>query len=242
MLPKFVRFATAAATAAVALGAALLAGAPGAAAQAQAQGAQASAAQVSAEMTAPDVLVKTVTLEVVDIIQKDKEIQKGDKKKVIALIETKVLPHFNFQTMTSSAVGRNWDKASAVQRARLQEEFKTLLVRTYSSAIAAYSNQKFEFRPLRAKPTDTDVTVNVRVMQGGSQPVTIDYDMEKRPTGWKVWDVRVGGISLVANYRTEFDNLVRERGIDGLLKALQAKNSSNETPAPLAIPGGAPKK
>jgi len=240
MFPRFERFATAAATAAVALAGALLAGAPNAAALAQAQGAQIP--QAAVEMTAPDVLVKAVTLEVIDIIQTDKEIQKGDRKKVIALIEAKVLPHFNFQTMTSSAVGRNWDKASAEQRARLQEEFKTLLVRTYSSAIAAYSSQKFEFRPLRAKPTDTDVTVNVRVMQTGNQPVTIDYDMEKRPTGWKVWDVRVGGISLVANYRTEFDNLVRERGIDGLLKALQAKNSSNETPAAVAIPGGAPKK
>jgi phospholipid transport system substrate-binding protein len=122
----------------------------------------------------------------------------------------------------------------------LIEEFKTLLVRTYSSAIAAYSNQKLDFRPLRAKPTDTDVTVNVRVLQG-NQPVTIDYDMEKRPTGWKVWDVRVGGISLVANYRTEFDNQIRERGIDGLIKALQAKNSSNETPT-VAIPGGVQKK
>jgi phospholipid transport system substrate-binding protein len=236
MFPKFERFATAAATAAVALAAAQFAGVPSAAAQSQAQGAQAVA-----ELMAPDVLVKTVTLEVVDIIQKDKEIQQGDRKKVIALIETKVLPHFNFQVMTSSAVGRNWDKASAEQKARLIEEFKTLLVRTYSSAIAAYSNQKLDFRPLRAKPTDTDVTVNVRVIQG-NQPVTIDYDMEKRPTGWKVWDVRVGGISLVANYRTEFDNQVRERGIDGLIKALQAKNSSNETPAAVAIPGGAQKK
>ena len=236
MFPKFERFATAAATAAVALAVAQFAGAPNAAAQSQAQGAQAVA-----EMMAPDVLVKTVTLEVVDIIQKDKEIQLGDKKKVIALIETKVLPHFNFPVMTSSAVGRNWDKASAEQKARLIEEFKTLLVRTYSSAIAAYSSQKLDFRPLRAKPTDTDVTVNVRVLQG-NQPVTIDYDMEKRPTGWKVWDVRVGGISLVANYRTEFDNQVRERGIDGLIKALQAKNSSNEIPAAVAIPGGAQNK
>ena len=237
MFPKFERFATAAAAAAVALAAAQFAGVPGAAAQSQAQGAQAVA-----ELMAPDVLVKTVTLEVVDIIQKDKEIQQGDRKKVIALIETKVLPHFNFQVMTSSAVGRNWDKASPEQKARLMEEFKTLLVRTYSSAIAAYGSQRLDFRPLRAKPTDTDVTVNVRVMQNGNQPVTIDYDMEKRPTGWKVWDVRVGGISLVANYRTEFDNQVRERGIDGLIKALQAKNSSNETPAAVAIPGGAQKK
>ena len=143
---------------------------------------------------------------------------------------------------TASAVGRNWEKANADQRSRLMEEFKTLLVRTYSSALASYSNQKFDFRPLRAKPTDTDVTVNVRILQSGSQPVTIDYDMEKRPTGWKVWDVRVGGISLVANYRTEFANTVRNSGVDGLIRDLQKKNSSNEAPAAVAIPGGAPKK
>ncbi len=204
--------------------------------------AQAAQASQPADL-APDVLVKNVTLEVVDIIQKDKEIQGGGaagKKKVVALIETKVLPHFNFQAMTASAVGRNWEKATPEQKARLAEEFKTLLVRTYSSALAAYSNQKFDFRPLRAKPTDTDVTVNVRVLQSGAQPVTIDYDMEKRPNGWKVWDVRVGGISLVANYRTEFDNVVREKGVDGLIKSLQAKNSSLETAA--AAPAGAAKK
>ena len=178
-----------------------------------------------AQEMAPDVLVKNVTLEVIDIIQKDKDYQK-DKKKIIGLIDAKVLPHFNFQAMTASAVGRNWDKATAEQKARLAEEFKTLLVRTYASAIASYSSQKFEFRPLRAKPTDTDVTVNVRILQSGTEPVTLDYDMEKRPAGWKAWDVRVGGISLVANYRTEFDNVVREKGIDGLVKALQAKNSS----------------
>jgi phospholipid transport system substrate-binding protein len=205
MFPRFVRFATAAA-------AAVLVSAGGARAQ--------------SEIQAPDLLVKNVTLEVVDIIQKDKDIQKGDRGKVVALIEAKVLPHFNFQAMTSSAVGRNWDKANADQKVRLIDEFKTLLVRTYSSALASYSNQKFDFRPLRAKPTDTDVTVNVRILQSGTEPVTIDYDMEKRPAGWKVWDVRVGGISLVANYRTEFDNLIRERGIEGLIKALYAKNSS----------------
>jgi phospholipid transport system substrate-binding protein len=189
----------------------------------------AAGAQAQPEVTPPDVLVKSVTLEVVDIIQKDKEIRTGGsvgKKKVIALIETKVLPHFNFNAMTASAVGRNWNIANAEQKARLADEFKTLLVRTYASALSAYSNQKFEFRPLRAKPADTDVTVNVRILQSSREPVTIDYDMEKRPTGWKVWDVRVAGISLVANYRTEFDNLVRDKGIDGLLKALQAKNSS----------------
>jgi phospholipid transport system substrate-binding protein len=205
MARPFARFAGAAATAALVL-----------------------AGGAMAQEMAPDALVKNVTLEIVEILQKDKDIQKGDRKKVIALIEVKVLPHFNFQAMTASAVGRNWNKASAEQKARLAEEFKTLLVRTYASALAAYSSQKFEFRPLRAKPTDTDVTVNVRVLQSGTQPVTIDYDMEKRPGGWKVWDVRVSGISLVANYRTEFDNQVREAGIDGLIKTLQTKNRSLE--------------
>ena len=212
MIPRFVRLATATAAAAVVL-------------------AGSAHAQAQLEIQAPDVLVKTVTLEVVEIIQKDKDIQKGDRRKVIAVIEAKVLPHFNFQAMTSSAVGRNWDKASAEQKARLTDEFRTLLVRTYASALASYSNQKFDFRPLRAKPTDTDVTVNVRIMQSGDQPVTIDYDMEKRPGGWKVWDVRVGGISLVANYRTEFDNQIRASGVEGLIKVLDAKNNSQAQPA-----------
>lgn len=232
MSPMFARFATVAATAAFAIAAAM----PAAFAQAQAQGAQARP-----DLMAPDELVRTVTLEVVGIIQKDKDIQGGDHKKVIAIIEAKVLPHFNFQAMTQSAVGRNWDKASPEQKAKLVEEFKTLLVRTYSSALASYSNQKFDFRPLRAKPTDTDVTVNVRILQSGNQPVTLDYDMEKRPNGWKVWDVRVGGISLVANYRTEFDNAIREGGVDGLIKTLHTKNNALERSAAAAAPGAAKK-
>jgi phospholipid transport system substrate-binding protein len=192
-----------------------------------------------AQMEAPDALVKNVTLEVVGIIQKD--IKDGDRRKIIALIEDKVLPHFNFNAMTASAVGRNWDKASPEQRSRLTDEFRTLVVRTYASSLAAYSGQKFDFRPLRAKPTDTDVTVNVRVLQSGTQPVQIDYDMEKRANGWKVWDVRVAGISLVVNYRTEFDNLVREGGVDGLIKALQAKNKSLERPGAAAPAPGVKK-
>ena len=179
-----------------------------------------------AQDVAPDVLVKTVTTEVVDIIAKDKDIKAGDRKKVIDLIETKVLPHFNFTSMTRLAVATNWEKANADQKKRLTEEFKTLLVRTYASALSAYSDQKFDFRPLRAKPTDTDVTVNVRVLQPGAQPVTIDYDMEKTPSGWKVYNVYVAGVSLVQNYRTEFANVVRDTGIDGLVKTLQAKNKS----------------
>jgi len=188
------------------------------------------------EATPPDILVKNVMLEVADIIRNDKDIQSGDRKKVIALIETKVVPHFNFASMTASAVGNSWGKANPQQKARLTDEFRTLMVRTYASAIAiaAYKDQKLDFRPLRAKPTDTDVTVNVRVLQSGAAPVRIDYDMEKTARGWKVWDVRVADISLTANYRTEFANIVRDSGIDGLIKALEAKNKSGGRPATAA--------
>ena len=184
-----------------------------------------------AQEVPPDQLVKTVTLEVVDLIAKDKEIQSGNRAKLIGLIDAKVLPHFNFTAMTALALGQSWNKATPEQKKRLTEEFRTLLVRTYASALAAYSEQKFDFRPLRAKPTDTDVTVQVRVLQAGAQPVPIDYSMEKTAGGWKVYDVMVGGVSLVANYRTEFNNVVRQSGIDGLVKDLHAKNKGPETPA-----------
>ncbi|MEA3194249.1 MAG: phospholipid transport system substrate-binding protein [Betaproteobacteria bacterium] len=177
-----------------------------------------------AQDTPPDVLVKAVTLEVVELIAKDKEIRGGNRAKLIGLINDKVLPHFNFNSMTALAMGQSWNKATPEQKKRITDEFKTLLVRTYASALAAYSDQKFDFRPLRAKPTDTDVMVNVRVLQPGTQPVPIDYSMEKTPSGWKVYDVMVGGVSLVANYRTEFNNLVRESGVEGLIKNLSAKN------------------
>jgi len=177
---------------------------------------------------APDALVKSVTLEVVDLIAKDKEIKSGNRAKLISLIDEKVLPHFNFQAMTALAMGQSWNRATPEQKKRLVGEFKTLLVRTYASALAAYSDQKFDFRPLRAKPSDTDVVVQVRVLQTGAQPVPIDYSMEKTGGGWKVYDVMVGGVSLVANYRTEFNNVVRESGVEGLIKTLDSRNRSLE--------------
>jgi phospholipid transport system substrate-binding protein len=183
-------------------------------------------APVAAQDVAPDALVRNVTLEVVDLITKDREMKAGSRAKLVAVIEAKVLPHFNFTAMTALAMGQNWAKASPEQKKQLTEEFRTLLVRTYASALAAYSEQKFDFRPLRAKATDTDVTVNVRVLQPGAQPVTLDYSMEKTANGWKVYDVVVGGVSLVANYRTEFANTVRTSGVDGLIKDLEAKNKS----------------
>jgi phospholipid transport system substrate-binding protein len=177
---------------------------------------------------APDALVKTVTLEVVDLIAKDKDIKAGNRAKLISLIDAKVLPHFDFASMTALAMGQGWNKATPEQKKRLVAEFKTLLVRTYASALAAFSDQKFDFRPLRAKPSDTDVVVQVRVLQAGAQPVPIDYSMEKTAGGWKVYDVMVGGVSLVANYRTEFNNVVRESGIEGLIKTLDSRNRTLE--------------
>jgi phospholipid transport system substrate-binding protein len=186
------------------------------------------------EALPPDVLVKNVTTEVVELISKDRDIRSGDRAKLIEVIEAKVLPHFSFASMTSLAMGQSWRKATPEQKKRLIEEFKTLLVRTYASALAAYSEQRFDYRPLRSKPTDTDVTVQVRIVQSGAQPVPIDYSMEKTASGWKVYDVMVGGVSLVANYRTEFNNTVREAGVEGLIKNLHAKNHSLEAAPPAA--------
>jgi phospholipid transport system substrate-binding protein len=183
-----------------------------------------------AQQTPPDELVKGVMLDVQAIIERDKDLQSGDRGKTIRLIEEKALPHFNYVGMTALAVGVHWRKASPEQKKRLAEEFRTLLVRTYASSLAAFHDQKFDFRPLRMKPEDTDVTVQVRVLQPGTQPVVVEYDMEKTPRGWKCYDVRVAGISLVINYRTEFANLVRDSGIDGLIRSLETKNKSLDAP------------
>lgn len=180
----------------------------------------------AAEVTPPDVLVKEVTLEVLEIVSKDREIQAGKVEKVIELVKAKVLPHFSFDSMTALAMGVNWRNATVEQKNRLTQEFKTLLVRTYASAITSYRDERFEFQPLRAKPTDTDVTVNVRVHKPGRKPIAIDYDMEKTPSGWKCYNMYVAGVSLVLNYRTEFGNEIRRSGIDGLITVLETKNAT----------------
>ncbi len=177
-----------------------------------------------AQETAPDVLVKSVTQEVLGIIKQDKDIQAGNQKKTIALVEDKVLPHFNFTRMTALAMGQNWRKATPEQQKALVEEFRTLLVRTYSSALAMYRNQVIDFKPLRAQASDSDVVVRSDVKQSGGEPVTIDYSMEKSPDGWKVYDVSIGGVSLVTTYRDTFANEIRTSGVDGLIKALADKN------------------
>ena len=189
------------------------------------------AAGVSAQDLAPDAQVKKITDEVIGIIKQDQDIRAGNQKKLNELVDAKVLPYFNFSHMTALAVGRNWPKASAEQQKMLTSEFRTLLVRTYSSALSTYKNQVIEFKPLRAAAADTDVTVRTQVKQPGAEPINIDYSMEKIPSGWKVYDVAVGGVSLVTNYRETFNAEIRDGGVDSLIKSLASKNRSLETQA-----------
>src|SRR5262245_60701725 len=182
-------------------------------------------AQAQTHALAPDALVKTITDEVAAAIKKDKAIQAGDTAKAADLSEAKIVPHFNFTRMARIAMARNWRTATPEQQKEIAAEFKTLLVRTYSTALVNYKEQQIDYKPLRAKPEDTEVTVRSEVKQSGSsQPVGIDYEMEKTEGGWKVYDVKVGGVSLVTTYRDTFASEVRERGIDGLIKSLAAKN------------------
>ena len=182
-----------------------------------------------AQESAPDALIKTVTNEVLDIVRKDKDIQSGNTKKAIELVEAKVLPHFNFSRMTQLALARDWRQANASQQKALTDEFRSLLVRTYSKALTEYKNQTIEFKPFAAKAGETDVRVRTEIKQSGAgKNIELDYYLEKSAGGWKVYDIEVGGISLVTNYRESFASEVRNNGIDGLLKTLQAKNKSGE--------------
>jgi phospholipid transport system substrate-binding protein len=182
-----------------------------------------------AQEVAPDVLVKTVTNEVLDIVRKDQEIQSGSTKKAIDLVETKLLKHFNFTRMTQLAVGRDWRQASAAQQKILTDEFHLLLVRTYSKALIEYKNQIVNFKPFAMKPGETDVRVRTEIKQSGpGKDVELAYYLEKSGEGWKVYDIEIGGISLVTNYRDSFASEVRNGGIDGLIASLQTKNKSGE--------------
>lgn len=182
-----------------------------------------------AQEVAPDTLIKNVTHEVLDIVRHDKDIQSGNTKKTLDLVETKIVPNFNFNRMARLAMARDWNKASAAQQKALTDEFRTLLVRTYSKALNEYKTQTIDFKPMKAKPSDTDVKVRTQINQPGSaKPITLDYYLEKQTDGWKVYDIEVGGISLVTNYRDFFTSEVRQGGVNGLIKALQTKNASNE--------------
>lgn len=176
----------------------------------------------------PDVLVKRVTDEVLTIVRTDKDIQNGNSRKVVDLVEQKVLPHFNTQRITALAVGREWRKATPEQQQRLSKEFIDLLVRTYSNALTAYRDEKIRYKPLKMAAADTDVVVMAEVLKPGGSPIQLDYNLEKMDAGWKVYDISVGGISLVTNYREQFAQEIRNGGIDGLIKTVAAKNKSLE--------------
>jgi len=173
---------------------------------------------------APDVLVKSLSSEVIAEVRRDKAIQAGDGAKIAALIETKVVPHFDLRRITQLAVGQGWRRATPEQQERLMQEFKTLLVRTYSGALSSYRDQEIEFRPLRAAAGDAEVTVKSLIRQRGAEPITVEYDLARVGAQWKIFDVRIGGISLVATYRSSFAEEVRNNGVDGLIGVLERKN------------------
>ena len=189
------------------------------------------AAEVRAQTVAPDVLVKKTSEEVLNIIRSDKEIRAGNTTRITQLIEEKVAPHFDFNRMTRLAIGRPWRDAKPEQRQALTAEFRTLLVRSYSAAFTAYTGIAIEYRPHRMNAGDTETVVQTLIkLPGGAQPVTVDYDMESTTEGWKVYDVRVAGASLIINYRNLFAQEIQNGGLDGLLKSLVEKNKAKPAP------------
>lgn len=182
------------------------------------------AAPAFAADVAPDVLVKETTNEVLTLLKQDKDLS-TNRKKLLNLIEAKVLPHFDFARMTRIAAGRNWRDATPDQQTRLVNEFRSLLVNTYSGALGSYKNQAFDFLPLRAAPGDTDVTVKAKIIQQGRESIPLDYSMSKTANGWKVYDISVDGVSLLVNYRSSFTQEIQAGGIERLIKTLADKNA-----------------
>ena len=173
---------------------------------------------------APDVLVKRVAEDVLAAIKADPQIQAGNPARIREVMEAKLVPNFDFTRITSLAMGKNWRTASPEQQKRLTDEFRSLLVRPYSGAVSQYRNEKIDYKPLRMNATDTDVVVRTAVIRASGPPVPMDYSMEKTADGWKCYDVVVGGVSLVTNYRDEFNEQIKTGGIDGLIKTLADRN------------------
>ncbi|MBA3597557.1 MAG: ABC transporter substrate-binding protein [Methylibium sp.] len=182
-------------------------------------------APAQAQTQTPDALVKQVSGEVIDTVKADKSLQTGDVSKIMALVDAKVMPHVNFERMTAAAVGRYWRQATPEQQQKLMAEFKTLLVRTYSGALREVKDQVVEVRPMRSRPEDTEVIVRTEV-KGSGQPIQLDYRLEKRAQGWKIYDVNVLGIWLVENYRNSFAREISAGGIDGLIAKMTERNKS----------------
>ena len=178
-----------------------------------------------AQELGPEELVKKITQDVLDAVQKDKQLAAGDKQKALKLAEEKILPHVDFEESTRLAVGRGWAQATPEQKKKLVQEFRNMLVRTYSNAIGAYEGQTMKVQPVRMKPGDTEVTVHNQFIRPGGKPVLVDYSMRKTDAGWKIYDIVVEGVSLVLTYRSEFDAVVKQEGVDGLIKRLSQKNA-----------------
>lgn len=194
----------------------------------------ATSAEISAraEEVPPDVLVRKTTEEVLNVVRSDKDIKAGNVVRIVRLIEEKVAPHFDFERMTRLAVGRPWRESSPAQREALVKEFRTLLVRSYSAAFTAYTGIAVEYRPFKMNPGETETTVQTLIkLPGGAPPMGVDYDMGNTAGGWKVYDVRVAGASLIINYRNLFAQEIQSDGIDGLIKSLVGKNSGTIQPA-----------
>ena len=173
---------------------------------------------------APDAMVKRVAQDVLATVKADPLIQAGNEARIRDVVEAKLLANFDFTRMTALAMGKNWRSATPEQQKRLTDEFRGLLVRTYSGALSQYRNETIDYKPLRMNPGDTDVTVRTAVIRASGAPVQIDYSMEKKADAWKSYDVVVGGVSLVTNYRDEFNEQIRNGGVDGLIKTLADRN------------------
>jgi len=179
---------------------------------------------VAAQELSPEELVKKVTAEVFDAVKSDQKLAQGDRDKALALAEEKILPHIDFEEATRLAVNRSWASATPEQQTRLVAEFRTMLIRIYSQSLDAYKGQTMRVQPVRPDPGATDVTVRNQYMSPGSQPIQVDYHMRKTATGWKIYDIVVGGVSLVLTYRSEFEQVTRTSGVDGLVKRMAEKN------------------
>lgn len=183
-----------------------------------------SAAVMAAE--SPDALVKRTAEDVMAIVKNDKDIQAGNQDKIFALAEEKILPNFNFDRVSRLVLGKNWTKATPDQKAAFQTEFRTLLLRTYATALSKYKNQTIQYKPLRLADGANTAAVKTVILQPGGQPIAVDYALEKQADAWKVYDIVIEGVSLVTNYRGQFTQEIRQNGLDSLIKKLADKNSS----------------
>lgn len=188
-------------------------------------------AQGRADGPDPDVLIKDTVRDVLTIVKQDKDIREGNQKKILELVDAKVLPHFNFTRMTQLAVGKHWRAASPEQKQTLVTEFRNLLVRTYTKAFTVYRDQNVEVKPFKLAANATEVTVKTLILKPGEPDIPVNYDMEKTADGWKAFDLTIEGVSLVSNYRSTFSDEVQKSGIDGLIKTLAEKNqAASNTP------------